>query len=213
MGDNTISFEDIQKIASEQLIGISDNKQLRKFYSQWSVNASKLIKKYAAAHSLEWYNTKWRQKSTEIPFYIRTKAPRSFLGNIWFASRPTNYAFAKGVPKYKTTRKAIPKNMHVKPVKAYGRWFKPKKYCPDIESINASLTEQIENSSRMFATKTTHNGTRKYKRPLVWFQNHKKDIGLVNLKEQLSDHIAEDPDTYQLILQAFAQTVADKKYL
>ena len=44
-------------------IGISNNKQLKKFYSKWSINASKLIQQYAKDHSIEWFNTKWRNKS------------------------------------------------------------------------------------------------------------------------------------------------------
>ena len=46
-----------------ETLGITNNKQLKRFYSQWSVNASKKIKKYAQDHSLDWFNTKWRAKS------------------------------------------------------------------------------------------------------------------------------------------------------
>ena len=190
-----------------------DMKKLRKFYSQWSVNASKLIKQYAIDHSLSWFNTQWRNKSKEIPFYIRTKAPKSFIGNIWFASRPTNYIYAKSVGRMKETRKAIPKGKR-KPVNANGKWFMPKKYKPDVTVLNSTLTESVPEPARFFLSKTSHNKTHKYKKPMLWFQNkNTRDVGFVNLKDQLSDYIAQDPDTEKIIYDAFEQTIENGKYL
>lgn len=204
----------IESLKSEALLEITNNRILKKFYAQWSVNTSKLIKQYAAQHSLEWYNTKWRQKSKEIPFYIRTKAPKTFLGNIWFASSPTNYAYARSVSKLKTTRKAIPKRIKVKPVFAYGRWFTPKKYVSDIVDVDKNIIDNINDNVRFFASKTSHEKTHKYKRPLLWYQDrNSKYVAPVTLKEQLADHIAEDPSIENLIMKAFEQTVIEKKYL
>ena len=53
---------------TEMFYPFSDKKKLQLFYRKWSVNASKLIRKYAMDHSLDWFNTKWRNKSKEIFF-------------------------------------------------------------------------------------------------------------------------------------------------
>lgn len=199
---------------SLESIGISNNKQLKKFYAQWSVNASKLIQQYAKEQSIQWYNTAWRNKSKEIPFYIRMKAPKSFTGNIWMASSPVNYAYAKDASKYKDKPKAFPRGTHVKPVNAGGKWFTPKKYKPDIKNINISETDLTGQDLRFFASKTSHNKTHKYKKALVWYQNKMtKEVGPVNLEEQLADKIMDDSMAYTLIQEAFEQTVENKKYI
>ena len=122
-----------------ELLNIKDKKELKKFYARWSVNASKLIQQYAKDHSLNWFNTRWKNKSKDIPFYIRLKAPKSFLGNLLFASKPTNYAFGKGAGKLTATTKKFPKHFKVKPINAYGRWFTPKKFKPDFDNINTMV--------------------------------------------------------------------------
>ena len=199
---------------SLESIGISNNKQLKKFYTQWSVNASKLIQQYAKEQSIQWYNTAWRNKSKEIPFYIRMKAPKSFTGNIWMVSSPVNYAYAKDASKYKDKPKAFPKGAHVKPVNTGGKWFTPKKYKPDIKDINISETDLAGQDVRFFASKTSHNKTHKYKKALVWYQNKMtKEVGPVTLDEQLADKIMDDSTTYTLIQEAFEQTVENKKYI
>lgn len=193
---------------SLESIGISNNKQLKKFYSQWSVNASKLIQQYAKEKSIQWYNTKWRNKSKEIPFYIRMKAPKSFMGNIWMASSPINYAYAKDASKYRDKPKAFPKGAHVKPVNMGSKWFTPKRYKPDIKDINLSETDLAGHDVRFFASKTSHNKTHKYKKALVWYQDKTtKEVGPVTLNEQLSDRIYGDPETYNLIMKAFQMTL------
>lgn len=203
-------------ISSLNVIGISNDKQLKKFYSKWSINASKLIQQYAKDHSIEWFNTKWRNKSKDIPFYIRTKAPKGFLGNVWFASAPTNYASAKSAPKFKVTRKAFSKKTKIKPVRdSNGKWFTPKKYKPDIYNIDASLLDEygkdaLRNGARFFVSKTSHNGTHKYKRPMLWYQISKYGKpDFATLDKRLSDYIADDPETYDLIQKAFEQTVSE----
>ena len=195
--------------SSLSVIGISDNKQLKKFYSKWSINASKLIQQYAKDHSIEWFNTKWRNKSKEIPFFIRTKAPKGSIGNIWFASKPTNYAYGKGIPKLKVSKKAFSKKTKRKPVRdSNGKWFTPKKYKPDIYNINKLLADIPDVPSRFFVSQTSHNKSHKYKKPMLWYQTKiGKEVGPVLLKEQLSDKIAEDPEMYNLIQQAFEQTL------
>lgn len=195
-------------------IEISNNKQLKKFYAQWSMNASKLIQQYAKEQSMQWYNTAWRNKSKEIPFYIRMKAPKSFTGNIWMASSPVNYAYAKGTPKYKDKSKAFPKGTRVKPVNIGDKWFTPKKYKPDIKGINISETDLAGQDVRFFASRTSHNKTHKYKKALVWYQNKvTKEVDPVTLEEQLADKIINDPTTYVLIQEAFEQTIENKKYI
>lgn len=191
-----------------QLLMIENNKQLKKFYSIWSVTASKLIKKYAQDNSIQWYNTKWRQKSKDIPFYIRTKAPKSFKGNIWFASRPVNYAFKNGVSKFKPRKKLPRKAKDIKPVFAYGRWFRPKSYSPDI-TINNNLTN-VPSGARIFASKSTRKA--KFKRPLLWYVKDDK-IKPVMLNEQMSDILIRDDTIYGLINEAFNTTVKEGKYL
>ena len=199
---------------SLESIGISNNKQLKKFYSQWSVNASKLIQQHAKEKSIQWYNTAWRNKSKEIPFYIRTKAPKSFTGNIWMVSSPINYAYAKGASKYRDKPKAFPKKVHVKPVNVGGKWFTPKRYKPDIKDINLSETDLAGQDVRFFASKTSHNKTHKYKKALVWYQDKAtKEVGPVTLEDQLADKIMDDATTYTLIQEAFEQTVENKKYI
>lgn len=191
-----------------QLLMIENNKQLKKFYSIWSVTASKLIKKYAQDNSIQWYNTKWRQKSKDIPFYIRTKAPKSFKGNIWFASRPVNYAFKNGVGKFKPRKKLPRKAKNIKPVFAYGRWFKPKSYSPDI-TINNNLTN-VPSGARVFASKSTSKT--KFKRPLLWYVKDNK-VKPVTLNEQMSDILIRDDAIYGLINEAFNTTVKEGKYV
>lgn len=191
------------------MLNIKSKKELKKFYSKWSISASKAIQQYAKDHSLEWFNTKWKNKSKIIPFYIRTKAPKSFTGNIWFASRPTNYAMGKGVERLKATRKAIQKGTKVKPYKSNGKWYTPKKYKPDIKNLEYQLAD-IDNASskRFFVSKTSHHGTHKYSKPMLWFQDRNtKKVGFVNLKEQLSDKLIKDDELYKIILNAFEETV------
>lgn len=186
---------------SLSLLNIKDSKSLKKFYAKWSITASKLIQQYAKDHSKDWFNTAWNRKSKDIPFYIRLIAPKSFTGNVWFASRPTNYAFSKSAGKLSMKRKVLPRGIHAKPVYAYERWFIPKSYKPDYNNINRALTE-IEEPSRTFISKGP------YKKPLLWFQNKRtKKVGPVTLKEQLADKIADDPETYNLILEAFQMTL------
>lgn len=198
---------------SFEALEISNNTQLKKFYSLWSINASKLIQQYAKDNSLQWYNTKWRKKSKEIPFYIRTKAPKSFIGNIWMMSGSVNYAYAKDAPKYPYKYKPFPKGIHKKPVNAGGKWFTPKKYKPDIKNINLSGSNIEFSNSRCFASKTSHNKWNVYKKPLVWYQDKTYNIvGPVALEFQLADEIIEDASTYRLITEAFEQTVEERKY-
>ena len=183
---------------------VADKKQLKQFYAQWSITASKLIQQYAKDNSLKWYNVKWRNKSKEIPFYIRTKAPSTFLGNIWFASSPVNYAYAKNAQKLKATYKAIPKKIHTKPVNANGKWFTPKKYKPDIYNIDQSLIEPVDGPVRFFASKTSHNKTHNYKKPLLWYHSKStNEIAPATLRKQLADEIYNDPETSKLIMNAF----------
>lgn len=201
-----ITLDDINNLIPESLLGLS-GKQLKKFYSKWSVNASKLIKQYAVEHSLEWYNTKWRNKSKEIPFYIRTKAPKSFIGNVWFASRPANYAMDKSVGKLSAKHKIIPKKTDRKAVNVNGKWFTPKTYSPNIENVNTAITENGEDAARFFVSKTSHNKTRKYKKPLMWYETKAGNVAPLNLQEQLADHIYEDPALSDILLQSFKQTL------
>lgn len=189
------------------IVPFTDHKKMSSFCSKWSINASKLIQQYAKDHSLDWYNTKWKNKSKDIFFFIRTKAPKGSKGNIWFMSKPTNYAYDKSVGKLKASRKRIPKKVQIKPVHAYGRWFKPKTYQPPVDNINTSISNINTGSNRFFVSKTSHNKSRKYKKPMLWYQDNKGTVGPVNLKEQLADKIAEDPETYEIIMKAFNMTL------
>lgn len=193
----------------EKIIPFTDKKKLMSFYSKWSINASKLIQQYAKDHSLDWYNTKWKNKSKEIFFFIRTKAPKGSQGNIWFMGKPVNYAYGKSVGKLSASRKRIPKKMHISPIHAYGRWFKPKTYSPSVTGIDSSISNIDTGTKRFFVSKTSHNRTHKYKKPMVWYQTADGTNGFLNLKEQLSDKIANDPETYALIMQAFDVTLSE----
>ena len=174
---------------TEKALGIENAKQLKRFYTQWSINSSKIIKSYVENESSKLYNVRWRNKSKEIPFYIRLKAPRSFIGSVWFASRPVNATYLKG-KNYKLQRKLLPKSIKRVPVKGSQGWFVPKKYKPDVRDIlfNELDPDIPVNTSRFFLSKTSHNKTPKYKKPLVWYQN--KESGKVApamLAEQLGD--------------------------
>lgn len=196
-----------------ETLGITNRKQLKKFYSQWSVNASKKIKQYAQEHSLDWFNTKWRAKSKEIPFYIRTNAPKGFTGNVWFASSPVNYTFGKGVQKLSDKYEPFPKRIKVKPVHANGRWFTPKRYKPDIKEPDPRLAE-TQGFDRFFVSRTSHNKSRKYKRPMLWGQEQSTgEVLPVLLKEQMGDFLIQDPDLGRMIMEAFEETIAAKRYL
>lgn len=190
-----------------ELLDIKNNRELKRFYSKWSVNASKLIQQYAKEQSLTWYNTAWRKKSKEIPFFIRTKAPRSFLGSVFFGSRPVNYVFGKSISKMKIAKVKFPKKFKISPVKGTKGWFTPKSYKPDITDISSPITD-TGGPARYFLSKTSHEKTRKYKRPLLWYQNlATKEVGPVTLTDQMADKLYGDPETFEIITKAFQMTV------
>lgn len=191
------------------LLNITDKKQLKKFYSKWSVAASKEILKYVKENSLSWFNQTIKNKSKEIPFFIRTKAPKTFIGNVWFVSRPANYVYAKGVDKFKVKYLPIPKDgRKLKAIFAYERWFKPNQYKPDITNINRSMINDIEGDVRFFVSKTSHDVTHTYKRPMLWYQNKAtKKVGPVTLKTQAADELYNDPELRLIIYEAFTSTV------
>ena len=200
---------------TEKALGIDNAKQLKRFYTQWSINSSKIIKSYVESESSKLYNVRWRNKSKEIPFYIRLKAPRSFIGSVWFASRPVNATYLKG-KNYKPQRKLLPKSIKRVPVKGSQGWFVPKKYKPDVRDIlfNELDPDIPVNTSRFFLSKTSHNKTHKYKKPLLWYQNKTdKNVAPAMLAEQLGDLLYYDPKLYDMIRQGFDQTVSEAKYL
>ena len=200
---------------TEKALGIENAKQLKRFYTQWSINSSKIIKSYVENESSKLYNVRWRNKSKEIPFYIRLKAPRSFIGSVWFASRPVNATYLKG-KNYKPQRKLLPKSIKRVPVKGSQGWFVPKKYKPDVRDIlfNELDPEIPVNTSRFFLSKTSHNKTHKYKKPLLWYQNkNDKKVAPAILAEQLGDLLYYDPKLYDMIREGFDQTVSEAKYL
>ena len=200
---------------TEKALGIENAKQLKRFYTQWSINSSKIIKSYVENESSKLYNVRWRNKSKEIPFYIRLKAPRSFVGSVWFASRPVNATYLKG-KNYKPKKVVIPKNIKRVPVKGSQGWFVPKKYKPDVRDIlfNELDPDIPVNTSRFFLSKTSHNKTRKYKKPLLWYQDKSdKKVAPAMLAEQLGDLLYYDPKLYDMIREGFDQTVSEAKYL
>lgn len=195
-------------------LGIENNKQLKRFYTLWSINTSKIIKKYVEEQSSSLYNVKWRNKSKELPFYIRLKAPKSFIGSVWFASRPINATYLKG-KNYRPSKKVIPKNVRRIPVLGDKGWFTPKKYKPDVRDIlRHELDPDIPEKSRFFLSKTSHNKTHKYKKPLLWYQSEKNGkIKPAMLVETLGDILYRDPKLYDMIREGFDQTVEEGKYL
>ena len=197
---------------SLESIGINNKKQLKKFYKLWSSTLTAKVKKYAQDHSIQWYNTKWRAKSKELPFYIQP-VTKSAIGGIWIASKPVNYAFGKGIPKLNDKYKRFPKRMKVKAVHSSGRWFTPKRFKPDVKGIDPNLAE-TRGLHRFFVSKTSHNKTHKYKRPMLWGQERStKAVFPVFLKEQMADYIVNDPAINALIIEAFNEVVESKKYL
>ena len=200
---------------TEKALGIENAKQLKRFYTQWSINSSKIIKSYVENESSKLYNVRWRNKSKEIPFYIRLKAPRSFIGSVWFASRPVNATYLKG-KNYKPKKVVIPKSIKRVPVKGSQGWFVPKKYKPDVRDIlfNELDPDIPVNTSRFFLSKTSHNKTHKYKKPLLWYQNNNdKKVAPAMSSEQLGDLLYYDPKLYDMIRQGFDQTISEAKYL
>ena len=199
---------------TEKALGIENAKQLKRFYTQWSINSSKIIKSYVENESSKLYNVRWRNKSKEIPFYIRLKAPRSFIGSVWFASRPVNATYLKG-KNYKPKRVVIPKNIKRIAVKGSQGWFVPKKYKPDVRDILFNeLDPDTPKNSRFFLSKTSHNKTHKYKKHLLWYQNkNDKKVAPAMLAEQLGDLLYYDPKLYDMIREGFDQTISEAKYL
>lgn len=200
---------------TEKALGIENAKQLKRFYTQWSINSSKIIKSYVENESSKLYNVRWRNKSKEIPFYIRLKAPRSFTGSVWFASRPVNATYLKG-KNYKPKKVVIPKNIKRMPVKGSQGWFVPNKYKPDVRDIlfNELDPDIPVNTSRFFLSKTSHDKTHKYKKPLLWYQNKSdKKVAPAMLAEQLGELLYYDPKLYDMIREGFDQTVSEAKYL
>lgn len=197
---------------SLESIGINNKKQLKKFYKLWSSTLTAKVKKYAQDHSIQWYNVKWRAKSKELPFYIQP-VTKSAIGGVWIASKPVNYAFGKGIPKLNDKYKRFPKRMKVKAVRANGRWFTPKRFKPDVKGIDTNLAE-TRGFDRFFVSKTSHNKSHKYKKPMLWGQERStKAVFPVFLKEQMADHVVNDPAINALILEAFNEVVESRKYL
>lgn len=193
-------------------IGIENKKQLKKFYKLWSNTLTAKVKKYAQDHSLQWFNVKWRSKSKEIPFYVNP-VTKSAIGGIWIASRPVNYAFGKGIGKLNDKYKRFPKRKKVKAVNTSGRWFTPKRFKPDVHGIDTTLAE-TRGLHRFFVSRTSHNKTHKYKRPMLWGQERStKAVFPVFLKEQMADYVVNDPAINALILESFNEVVENKKYL
>ena len=197
---------------SLESIGINNKKQLKKFYKLWSSTLTAKVKKYAQDHSIQWFNTKWRAKSKELPFYIQP-VTKSAIGGVWIASKPVNYAFGKGIPKLNDKYKRFPKRMKVKAVNTSGRWFTPKKFKPDVKGIDPNIAE-TRGLHRFFVSRTSHNKTHKYKKPMLWGQERStKAVFPVFLKEQMADYVVNDPVINALILEAFNEVVESRKYL
>ena len=197
---------------SLESIGIENKKQLKKFYKLWSSTLTAKVKKYAQENSLSWFNTKWRAKSKEIPFYIQP-VTKSAIGGVWIASKPVNYAFGKGIGKLNDKYKRFPKRMKVKAVRVSGRWFTPKRFKPDVKGIDPNLAE-TRGLHRFFVSRTSHNKTHKYKRPMLWGQERStRAVFPVFLKEQMADYVVNDPAINTLILEAFNEVVESRKYL
>ena len=197
---------------SLESIGIENKKQLKKFYKQWSNTLTAKIKKFAQDNSLSWFNTKWRAKSKEIPLYIKP-VTKSAIGGVWIASRPVNYAFGKGIGKLNDKYKRFPKRMKVKSVHSSERWFTPKRFKPDVKGIDPNLAE-TRGLHRFFVSRTSHNKTHKYKKPMLWGQESStKAVFPVFLKEQMADYVINDPAINALILESFNEVVENKKYL
>ena len=197
---------------SLKTLEITDKKQLKKFYKLWSISLSSKIKKYAQDHSLSWYNTKWRNKSKEIPFYIKPNS-RNAGGEVWFASSPVNYAFGKGIQKLPDKYKKFPKSIKPKPYRSGGKWYTPVKFKSDIKNIDTSITN-VSGFDRFFTSRTSHHKTRKYKRPMLWGQELSTgQILPILLKEQMSDYVINDPKLNDLVMDSFNEVVESKKYL
>lgn len=197
---------------SLKTLEITDRKQLKKFYKLWSTSLSSKIKKYAQDHSLSWYNTRWKNKSKELPFYIKPKSMMT-KGEVWFASSPVNYAYGKGIPKLSDRYKKFPKSIKPKPYRAGGKWFTPVRFKSDIKDIDTSMTN-VSGFDRFFTSRTSHHKTRKYKRPMLWGQDISTGHILpILLKEQMSDYIINDPKIDALIMESFNEVVQSKKYL
>lgn len=186
-----------------------DKKTVRRFYSKWSTNASKAIKRYAQEASLKWFNVQWKNKSKEIPFYIRMRPPKSFKGNVWFSSSAVNYVYGKMAHISKKEKVKFPKGFKVKAIYAYGRWFKRKYYNPDVHFIDKSIIEdEVKDGKRYWVSKTSHDKTHNYKKPLVWTKVNDEVLPVV-LSEQLSDYLIKDPKVFELIDEAFEQTMEE----
>ena len=191
---------------SLESIGIENKKQLKKFYNLWSNTLTAKVKKYAQDNSLSWFNTKWRAKSKEIPFYIKP-VTKSAIGGIWIASKPVNYAFGKGIGKLSDKFKRFPKRMKVKAVNTKGRWFTPKKYKPDVHGIDNNLAE-TRGLDRFFVSKTSHHKSHKYRKQMLWGQEKStKAVFPVFLKEQMADYVVNDPMINKLILESFNEYI------
>lgn len=197
---------------SLKTLEITNKKQLKKFYKLWSTSLSSKIKKYAQDHSLSWYNTKWKNKSKELPFYIKPKSMMT-KGEVWFASSPVNYAYGKGIQKLPDKYKKFPRSIKPKPYRAGGKWFTPVRFKSDIKDIDTSITN-VSGFDRFFTSRTSHHKTRKYKRPMLWGQDLATGgILPILLKEQMSDDVINDPKIDALIMESFNETVEAKKYL
>lgn len=51
---------------TEKALGIENARQLKRFYTQWSINTSKIIKSYIESQANTLYNVKWRNIKVKI---------------------------------------------------------------------------------------------------------------------------------------------------
>lgn len=179
----------------------------RRFYRRWLKLASDKVQKIARESSQDAFKIRWRKSSKELPFYVRTRTLKE-SGVLWFASRPVNYALSRFVPKISVKWFKFRRGAKIKPVLNGGRWFTPKKYKPDVVPSDASLTLPND-ATRFFASKTSHEKTRRYKFPFVWYQTAEKDIEPLLLREQLSDLVYNDDGFDDAIYAAFVETVKE----
>lgn len=203
------------------LAGVGFEKQLNnatfanKFYKTWCEIARKDMQAYAREHAAELVQTDKfddRTLARKVPLKSKYRVYGKYA-ELYVWSYPTNYVFKVGKKNVPSNWLKFKKDQARKPVRgSNGKWFTPKKYKKDVPkdviSSDYSVELQGTGAKRFFTSKTSHNKTRKYGMPFVWYQTGKGKVKPLQLRQQIADTIMQKTDIINTILEeAFAKAI------
>lgn len=188
---------------------LNDATFANKFFHRWCEIARKDLQKYAKENLTNWYKGASKSDGKKIPLKSKYKIHGKYA-ELYIWSSPTNYVFHIGKSNVPSKWIKFKKKDKRKPVKgASGQWFRPKKYKKDIKDIDTQVTDTLtDRPKRYFTSKTSHNKTRNYKLPFVWYQTYNNEVKALELRMQVADEVMQrDTDVRQIVKDAFAKAI------